>query len=153
MNLLVWECLSVLCALLFLRKLAYSSNQVDVRDLFWKPVATAGQQQQQAEGIPSVQRPGQNDHWSYRTRQRWHSPVSMGCGTERTKWGENGGVAWHSWEKRVTVVVGDEGIWFGASQASFLASTVFPLNTNLHPAHRKPHHHFFPNTSFFWIEK
>lgn len=55
---------SILCVPLILGKLAYSSNQADVRDLFWMPGATAGQQQQQeqgGEGMPSVRRPGQND--------------------------------------------------------------------------------------------
>ncbi len=54
---------SILCVPLIPGTSAYSSNQADVRDLFWMPGATAGQQQQQqqGEGMPSVRRPGQND--------------------------------------------------------------------------------------------
>ena len=76
---------SILCVPLILGMLAYSSNQADVRDLFWMPAATAGQQQQQqqGEGMPSVRRPGQSDRWSCRRKRRWRLSCFMGCGGER----------------------------------------------------------------------
>lgn len=42
-------CVSIPCVPLILGRMAYSSNQADVRDLFWMPSATAGQQQQQEQ--------------------------------------------------------------------------------------------------------
>lgn len=115
---------SILCVPLILGMLAYSSNQADVRDLFWMPAATAGQQQQQqqGEGMPSVRRPGQSDRWSCRRKRRWRLSCFMGCGGEREReeWGEKGGVGlgtWHSWERRgrvvEVVVVVEVGVGWG----------------------------------------
>lgn len=115
---------SILCVPLILGMLAYSRNQADVRDLFWMPTATAGQQQQQqqGEGMPSVRRPGQSDRWSCRRKRRWRLSCFMGCGGEREReeWGEKGGVGlgtWHSWERRgrvvEVVVVVEVGVGWG----------------------------------------
>ena len=89
------------------------------------------------------------------------SPVSWVV-EEREEWGEKGGVGlgtWHSWETRgrvveveVVVVVGwwwrgAEGIWFGASRASFLACRIpgdqhhgvsFHPPTHIHPPSSPP---------------